>query len=277
MKLLQAFVQGKKSEAACEDGYVFGAHYAAVVDGVTSKGKQLFGGKTPGRIGMEVLCREISLLEENLTMEQAVAQLSCALRKERERMAAEHPVTLSDYPRACAAIYSSARREVWLIGDCQCSINGTVHTNAKKIDDILANLRSFVLQCEALSGKGETDLAAEDPGRQAILPFLQKQALFENKPGAFGYSVLNGEIVPTEQVKVIPVPAGSCVTLASDGYPVLYESLDKSEADLQEALAKDPFCYKQNVQTKGLQSGNISYDDRCYLQFRTKDAVENIE
>lgn len=277
MKLLQAFVRGKKSETACEDGYVFGEHYAAVVDGVTSKSKQLFYGKTPGRIGMEVLCREIPLLEENLTMEQAAAQLSLALRRERERMAQEHAVTLPDYPRACAAVYSRARREVWLIGDCRCSINGTVHTNTKKIDDILAGLRSFVLQCEALSGKEEMDIATEDPGRQAILPFLQKQALFENRKGAFGYPVLNGEPVLTEQVAVIPVPAGSCVTLSSDGYPVLRESLEKSETALQEILARDPFCYKENLQTKGIQSGNASYDDRCYLQFRTEDTGEDAE
>lgn len=269
MELNRVFIQGKKSEAVCEDGYVFTEHYAAVVDGVTSKSEHLFSGKTPGRIGMEAVCREISLLEANLSVEQAVCQLSMALRRAREHMDKEHRVTLLEYPRACAAIYNRARREVWLIGDCQCCVNGKVYTNTKRIDDVLMQLRSFVLQCELLSGKTEEMLQAEDPGRQAILPFLKKQFLFENRDGLFGYPVLNGEKIVKEQIVVIPVPEGSRVTLATDGYPVLYESFEQSEAALQERLEKDPFCYRENLQTKGIQNGNVSFDDRCYLQFMT--------
>ena len=269
MQLKQVFLQGKKSEAACEDGYVFCEHYAAVVDGVTSKSEKLFSGKTPGRIGMEVLCREIPHLEAHLTVEQAVRKLPLALRAERDRMAQEHEVTLLEYPRACAAIYSRARREIWLIGDCQCSINGNVYTNTKKIDDVMMHLRSFVLECERLSGKTEKDLEANDPGRRAILPFLKKQLLFENKDGLFGYPVLNGEEIKQEKLVVLPVPADSLVTLATDGYPVLHDSLEKSEAALAALLAGDPLCYRENLQTKGIQEGNSCFDDRCYLQFAT--------
>lgn len=269
MRLNKVFLQGKKNEAACEDGYVFCEHYAAVVDGVTSKSEHLFSGKTPGRIGMEVLCREIPLLEPELTVEQSVQKLTLALRKEREIMSREHEVTLLEYPRACAAIYSKARREVWLIGDCQCCVNGKVYTNPKKIDDVTMHIRSFVLQCERLAGKEETDFEINDPGRQAILPFLKQQYLFENNDGVFGYPVLNGEKIIEGQLVVIPVTEGSLVTLATDGYPVLHESLEESEAELAEVLASDPFCYRKNLQTKGIQKGNVSFDDRCFLQFTT--------
>ena len=270
MRLNKVYLQGKKNEAACEDGYVFSEHYAAVVDGVTSKSEHLFWGKTPGKIGMETVCREIPLLEGDLSVEQAVGKLTEALRSVREQMAREHEVTLQEYPRACAAIYSRARREIWLIGDCQCCVNGKVHTNAKKIDDVLMHLRSFVLQCEQIAGKTEEALRADDPGRQAILPFLKKQFLFENRTGLFGYPVLNGETIQEEQLVVIPVGVGSLVTLATDGYPVLSESFEQSEAVLRECLEKDPFCYRENLQTKGMQIGNGSFDDRCFLQFTTK-------
>lgn len=269
MQLNKVFLQGKNSGDTCEDGYVFHEQYAAVVDGVTSKSKYLFSGKTPGRIGMEVLCRQIPLLEPDLSAAQAVSQLNLALRGARADMSREHTLTLADYPRACAAIYSSSRREIWLIGDCQCIVNGKAYTNPKKIDDIMLQLRSYVLQCEQFAGKTEQELAAEDPGRQAILPFLKKQFLFENSAGSFGYPVLNGEEIIASQLVVIPVPAGSRVTLATDGYPALFESFDESEAALQVALVKDPLCYKENPQTKGIQSGNVSFDDRCYLQFTT--------
>lgn len=269
MRLNKVFLQGKKSAQTCEDGHVFSEHYAAVVDGVTSKSEKLFSGKTPGRIGMEVVCREIPRLAEDMTVEQAVCQLTLALRSERERMAQEHEVTLLEYPRACAAIYSRARREIWLIGDCQCCINGKVYTNTKKIDDVLMHLRGFVLECERLAGKPEEELRQDDPGRQAILPFLKKQLLFENREGALGYPVLNGETVMAEQLVVIPVPADSRVILATDGYPVLKETLEESEAALEALLERDPFCCYENLQTKGIQRGNVSFDDRCYLQFAT--------
>ena len=269
MRLNTVFLQGKKNSETCEDGYVFCEHYAAVVDGVTSKSEHLFSGKTPGRIGMEVICRAIPRLAAELTAEEAVWQLSQALYREREVITREHQVTLLEYPRACAAIYSRSRREIWLIGDCQCRINDRIYTNFKKIDEVTAALRGFVLECEALSGKSDEELRQDDPGRQAIIPYLKKQFLFENREGPFGYPVLNGEPVREEQLVVIPVPAGSRVILATDGYPKLHETLEKSEAVLAEMLEKDPFCYRENPQTKGIQSGNVSFDDRCYLEFTT--------
>lgn len=269
MRLNNVFLKGKKSEGTCEDGYVFCGNYAAVVDGVTSKSTHLFSGKTPGQIGMETLCRVIPLLDAGLTVNQVVRELSLALRREREHMAQEHEVTFLEYPRACAAIYSRVRREIWLIGDCQCSINGKVYTNPKKIDDVTMHIRSFVLQCERLAGKEELEFETDDPGRQAILPFLKQQYLFENSNGVFGYPVLNGDAVREEHLVVIPVPAGSRVILATDGYPALRVNLEESEAALQELLERDPFCYRENLQTKGMQKGNGSFDDRCYLEFTT--------
>lgn len=269
MELKKIFICGKKSEICCEDGYVFCDDFAAVVDGVTSKSEKLFRGKTPGKIGMEVVCREIPLLEKDISFKEAAKKLSLALIKERQLMAAEQELTRLDYPRACAAIYSKHRREIWLIGDCQCMVNGKLFTNTKEIDGLLACLRSFVLECEKIHGKTEADFESEDPGRLAILPFLKNQLEFENKEGAFGYPVLNGEDVPAEKILVIPVPEGSLVTLATDGYPKLYESLEECESALEEILAGDPLCYKDNVQTKGLLKGNDSFDDRCFLQFTT--------
>lgn len=269
MRLKKVFLQGKKNEMSCEDGYVFCDHYAAVIDGVTSKSEHLFSGKTPGRIGMKVLCREIPLLDAELTVEQTVRKLTLALRTEREAMSREHEITLLEYPRACAAIYSKARREIWLIGDCQCRVNEKVYTNTKKVDDVMSHLRSFVLQCQLLSSGDEPEFETDDPGRRAILPFLKQQSLFENRDCLFGYPVLNGEAIVESQLVVIPVAKGSLVTLATDGYPVLHESFDESESALRDLLREDPMCYQKNLQTKGIQAGNLSFDDRCFLQFTT--------
>ena len=71
---------------------------------------------------MEVICEEILHLEASLTMMPAAQQLNLALQRKRLQMMQMQEITPVAYPKACAAIYSHARREVWLFGDCQCMI-----------------------------------------------------------------------------------------------------------------------------------------------------------
>ena len=70
------------------------------------------------------------------------------------------------------------------------------------------------------------------------------QMTFENRTGPFGYPVLNGQGIEPALIKVYPVKPGDEVVLASDGYPVLKETLADSEKALQEILAEDPLCFR---------------------------------
>lgn len=70
-------------------------------------------------------------------------------------------------------------------------------------------------------------------------------------------------------VIIYPVPPCSRLVLASDGYPVLKETLAESEAVLRELMEKDPLCFRENKGTKGLVKGNDSFDDRTYIRFDT--------
>ena len=45
MEILEKFIFGKKQDK-CEDGYFINDDFIVVVDGVTSKGKKLWDGKT---------------------------------------------------------------------------------------------------------------------------------------------------------------------------------------------------------------------------------------
>ena len=68
-------------------------------------------------------------------------------------------------------------------------------------------------------------------------------------------------------MSVYPVPPQTQVVLASDGYPVLKDTLAESEKSLDELLQKDPQCLWENRGTKGLVKGNQSFDDRTYVRF----------
>jgi sugar/nucleoside kinase (ribokinase family) len=54
--------------------------------------------------------------------------------------------------------------------------------------------------------------------------------------------------------------------LATDGYPFLRPTLQESEKRLEEVTTGEPLCMRLFKPTKGLQGGNLSFDDRAYLR-----------
>ena len=58
--------------------------------------------------------------------------------------------------------------------------------------------------------------------------------------------------------------------MASDGYPVLFDSLSETENYLMQAVEDDSNCVYSLRGTKGIQPGNQSYDDRTYVGFTVK-------
>ena len=59
MQIIEYFIQGKRNNAQlCEDGWVVTPHFAAVVDGSTSK----VAGRNGGRMAMELVCKAMHTL-----------------------------------------------------------------------------------------------------------------------------------------------------------------------------------------------------------------------
>jgi len=56
------------------------------------------------------------------------------------------------------------------------------------------------------------------------------------------------------------------LTLASDGYPKLLDNLAEAENNLKRILISDPLCITEHIATKGLQTGQVSFDDRAYVR-----------
>ena len=130
-----------------------------------------------------------------------------------------------------------------------------------------SEIRCLYNQAELILGGSEDDFARHDPGRACILPLLRRQFLLANQDRPYGYDVLDGFAIHSHHVSVYPVPPQTQVVLASDGYPVLKDTLAESEKSLDELLQKDPQCLRENRGTKGLVKGNQSFDDRTYVRF----------
>ena len=170
--------------------------------------------------------------------------------------------------QANAVVYSAARHEAWLFGDCQIMVNGEQIPTVKHVDELLGELRAFTVL--ALRSKGEHQspaVAATDPARAMILPFLRLQSQFANKRGPYGYFVFDGFTDPTYPIRTVNINPGDEVVLASDGYPLLRPSLAQSERELQRLKREDPELISEYQSTKGFTPGNDSFDDRTYLRF----------
>lgn len=265
-----------------EDAIHISDSFVAVIDGATSKTARLWQGRTSGQLAAHLLHEALGQLPEDATLQQAIEHLSEAIRGiyMRDRMlemVASNPV---ERITASLAMASLRRKEVWLIGDCACIVGGRRITNRKAIDRVLAEARSAYLESELLRGKSIDDLRAHDTGREFIFPLLERQTLFQNttSANAYSYAVLDGFPIPTRQIRICPIPpAPTTVVLATDGYPALHESLAVSERALQRIIERDPLLMRQYKSTKGVQAGNISYDDRAFVRFSIVPAAADDE
>ena len=262
MKVIESFLCGKRpDQSLCEDGFTVTDNWAAVVDGSTSK-----SGRAGGLTAMKTVISEIRNLPPDATMPQAVEIFTKALaRKNPPEAAARGELRLT----CSAVIFSNRRREVWMIGDCQCRFGGKTYTNPKLVDTVLTEARVDAVKYLLANGHTVEELRKNDLGRKAIFDLLREQTNFQNcrdPYNPFRYTVLDGFMPDVKTIPVIPVGKSTELILASDGYPVLFDDLRDSENYLRDNLNDDPLRIYDNPATKCFITGNLSFDDRCYVR-----------
>lgn len=281
VRIAEKFQKGKRSDALCEDVAVECEGYVAVIDGATPKGKLRWGGKTSGRMAAETIAGAVESLRPDARCGDFVDAATNAVMKVYASTGRTDVVRAVPCERLCAAavVYSVARRQVWMVGDCQFMINGRLFTNPKYIDKCLAGIRADADSYLLANGHSVEDLRRRDIGREIIYDALCQQSFFENTlcgDGRFNYAVIDGfplvsarNMPQSMKVMCVDVAQGSEVVLATDGYPELHATLAETEKTLGEMIEEDVLCVSLNRQTKGVMSGNNSYDDRTYIRFTT--------
>lgn len=260
MNIVEHFICGKHTTADCEDGIVITPHFAAIIDGSTSKTPfQLQPGIKNGRLAMTLIAHYIQHMPADTTLHgfcEGITQIVANeyhKRKLSERMH-NHP---EERLTASAIIYSDKRHEVWMVGDCQAIIDGKFYDNSKPFEHTIA-LKRAQLIANGMS-------AAE--ARHAIEPLLIK-AMHQGQN--LQYAVIDGTPIYMPGTRIIK--AKSTIVLASDGYPTLLPTLADTEKNLAQHLAIDPQNIHHFVATKGCVAGNLSFDDRAYIRLDVTDA-----
>ena len=276
MKVIESKIEGKKSPESCEDGLVVTADFIAVIDGSTSKTPhQLSPDMKNGRYAMVLISEYIQheLKPENTVDDFCEGVTAYIYNKVYRQQGIEEQMQAHPEERltASAIVYSKARNEVWMVGDCQAIIDGKLYENNKPFEDIVARRRVEIIR------QGFTPQEA----RKAIEPLLI-QAMLEGQNKT--YTVIDGFPIYRKGVKVVSLNAPQKnvetdvadslphptkeIVLASDGYPFLKPTLAESEEALAHLLAYDPQCTHEFIATKGIVEGNKSFDDRTYIRFQ---------
>ena len=175
------------------------------------------------------------------------------------------PNIIEQYPErrltCSAAVYSDCHREIWMIGDCQCLVDGILYENNKPQEAVNAQKRSEYIQSHHLSAD---EIMKHDVGRDFIVSDIISSMKGQNK----SYAAIDGTPIYQKGIRIIDVSKAHEIVLASDGYPFLKPTLAKSEEALEELLRNDPMLISLYKATKGVMQGNQSFDDRAYIRFR---------
>ena len=213
------------------------------------------------------MARTLSRSPKDISMTQfcrkATAAIAAKYRKRDLPRLAERP---EERLTASAVVFSRVRREVWMIGDCQCLINGQLYDNPKPSEDQLAQLRADEVNRLLAAGEATIEqLRTDDTARRAIIPTMLQTMKEQN----VGYSVFDGFPIPMDKTRLLPLTFDPFeIVLASDGYPTLLPTLEESEAALRRQLADDPLNIGAFKATKAWMAGNNSFDDRAYIRFK---------
>ena len=253
-RVVESFTAAKSGDERLNEDLLAVTDYAAaVVDGVSGH-----PGTAPPTMGRMAA----------LAVREAI--LGFGPKSRPAEMAAAMNEALTDIDgEAVAAVYHHPSRTVVRVGDIAVGIGGTFSLRPKLSDEVAAAARAVLLRTRLDGGADPAELAAQDPGREMIWPLLAETRRWGNRPESpLGFGVLNGER-REPMMDALPVGRGAEVALASDGYPFPARSLRSSERALADYLAGDPLCLGPPPQTKGVEPGCQSFDDRAYLRLAT--------
>lgn len=181
-------------------------------------------------------------------------------KRQMERMAL-HP----EERLTCSAIvFSRLQRQIWMVGDCQCLVDGQLFDNPKPAEAVHAAKRAARVRHLLDQGVTVDQLLDHDAARDIIIPDIVASMKQQN----ISYAVIDGFPIAERHVKVMTLDfQPHQIVLASDGYPFLRPTLDESEALLRRQQATDPLNIDTFVACKAFMHGQDSFDDRSYIRF----------
>ena len=154
-----------KHEGHNDDDIYVGKDFAAVIDGVSHKSSILVDGK---QIKMaQIIIEAIRKMDrpgapvyaKTLSFEECVKFINLYIQEYLER----HGVgEAAGNLEATGAIYSRFHNQIWLVGDCKAIYDGNVAQNPLKIDEVVVDIRTKLIEALLQEGYTEEELMQND-------------------------------------------------------------------------------------------------------------------
>lgn len=267
MEIIEQRITPKSRTAETEDGIAVTDDFIAVIDGSTSKSPvRICKNRSNGRHCMLLISEFMRQVRSDINANDFCDELTGYIYRQYAgsdlKRLAYHP---EERLTASCIVYSRLHRQIWMVGDCQCLVDGTLYENPKPYESILAEKRAAIARSMLDCGKATIDsLRADDTARKAIIPEMIETMRNQNRT----YAVVDGFPIPKEKVRIVMLtPSSHSIILATDGYPFLRPTLADSEAALYRQLTTDPLNIGTFKATKAFIEGNNSFDDRAYIRF----------
>jgi glycerophosphoryl diester phosphodiesterase len=266
MEIIEQSSIAKTPRKKSEDGIVVTNDFIAVIDGSTSKSQyrhSLFNSN--GRYAMLLISRYIRKMPKESTCSQFMKGVTAYIRKHyKKSMLPRLTERPEDRLTASVVVFSRLQRELWMIGDCQCLIDGELFENPKPEEAVYAAKRAEKAKELLAAGTTVDELLAHDAARDFILADIVDSTKRQN----ITFSVIDGFPIPQKLVPVITLDFQPHeIVLASDGYPFLCPTLTESERRLEEQRRNDPLNIHSFIASKAFMTGQDSFDDRTYIRF----------
>ncbi len=240
----------------------------AVIDGSTSKTDYRHSFfHSNGYEATRIVARFIRHMPKDITCHSFLRQVTAAVRRHYSSRRMDHFASHPEDRLTCsAAVFSRLQREVWLVGDCQCLIDGTLYDNPKPAEARNAEKRARIARRMLDEGTATVEsLLHDDMARTAIVPDIVASMAEQN----ISYAVIDGFHIPEEHVRVMTLDfQPHSIVLATDGYPVLLPTIAQCEAWLEQQRQTDPLNITSFKATKAFASGHNSFDDRTFASIR---------
>ena len=268
MKIIEYGFIPKNPAKKSEDIIIATNNFIAVIDGSTSKTKRHHCPFiSNGRYAASIICYYIKNMPAEISCPGFCRGVSKAIRQHYLIRFPVKRMKLHPEERLCASaiIYSRRRREIWMVGDCQCLINNQYIDNPKPYEQALAEMRANKVKELLAQGVSQQELLKpHDPAREVMIPAMLEAMKNQN----ITYAVIDGFKIPKDKVKVIQLDFQKWeIVFASDGYPRLANTLEETEQLLEKQRREDPLNIGEFKATKAFVEGYNSFDDRSYIRF----------
>lgn len=269
MRVIESFILGKKTDQLlCEDRLFVNSNFIAVIDGATSVSGKNYDGKATGFIAAELAFEVLSEIDPQDNAYIVLNYINNSIND----FYVKHNIDADSNERFSLSlvIYSSYYNQIWRVGDCSILIDNVQVKSTKKVDELIAEVRSFILNSYLNSGYTVEDIRKDDLSSEVVSKLIMAQYNYQNREteNSYNYFVIDGRPIDTKNIEVINLDnTVKEIVFSSDGYPKVYNTLFESEKYLKKILEEDPLMIFLHKSVKGYKIGDNSFDDRVYIRF----------